>query len=90
MKVLDRSRYLQRAHRLPVDVDALPPSTANVCVFPTGAEVEALAAQLRGLHVISIGCGEGYFEALLQRAGLDVKAVDLRSSSGSQRSRTLG
>lgn len=86
MKVLDRSRYLQRAHRLPVDVDALPPSTANVCVFPTGAEVEALAAQLRGLHVISIGCGEGYFEALLQRAGLDVKAVDLRSSSGDEAS----
>ncbi len=57
-----------------------------MCVFPTGAEVEALAAQLRGLRVVSIGCGEGYFEALLQRAGLDVTAVDLRSSSSDEAS----
>ncbi len=58
----------------------------QVCVFPTGAEVEALVEQLRGLRVISIGCGEGYFEALLQRAGVDVKAVDLRSSNNDEAS----
>ena len=74
--------FAQRRRALPEERDALPPADSNVCVFPTSGEVVSLAAWLNGLRVVSVGCGEGWLEGLLQREGLAVTAVDLRSSAG--------
>jgi hypothetical protein len=78
--------FVQRQRQLPADPEALPPTDANVCVFPTADQTAQLAAQLEGFHTVSIGCGEGFFEALLQRRRLTVSAVDLRSSAGDEAS----
>ena len=47
--------------------------------WPTPEQAEALATVLheRGLCLASIGCGEGALEAMLERRGVSVVAVDL-------------
>jgi hypothetical protein len=67
--------YPQRCREVPVS--NVPPTGANVCVYPTADQLSALVTSLSGLAVASIGCGEGFLEGLLQREGLTVTAVDL-------------
>ncbi|KAK3252612.1 hypothetical protein CYMTET_38102 [Cymbomonas tetramitiformis] len=65
--------------KIAADVESPGP---NVCVFPTESELSKLAEIFtsHGLTAISIGCGQGFLEGLLQNAGVNVYAVDLEPS----------
>ena len=60
-------------------IDNLPPAEASVCAFPTPPQIDTLAAVLAkyAARVVSVGCGSGYLEGLLQRKGVALTAVDL-------------
>lgn len=51
----------------------------STCLHPTAPEADALAELLlsRSLQAVSIGCGEAYFEGMLEARGVPVIAVDL-------------
>ncbi|KAL1500578.1 hypothetical protein AB1Y20_013233 [Prymnesium parvum] len=69
----DGKVYPQRAE--PQDA----PPGPSTCVFPTEAQLDTLVRELtsRRLSAVSVGAGEGYLEAQLQRRGVAVTAVDL-------------
>lgn len=63
-----------------LDNDELAWPSASTCLWPTLSQVSVLAQHLRerGVHTaVSIGCGDGAAEALLEKCGLHVHAVDL-------------
>jgi len=74
-----RGRVLEQSHRPVPQVDE---PSSNVCVYPTEAELEVLVAYLSSRHltVVSIGCGEGFLEGLLEQRGVEVLSVDLEPS----------
>ena len=50
----------------------------NACVFPTQQEIQTIRDFIGDLHLVSIGCGEGWVEGLLQQSGVKhVTCVDL-------------
>jgi len=61
------------------NVDAPPP---NACVFPTEAELGVVVdyLQSRQLQLVSVGCGQGFLEGLLEERGVMVWSVDLQPS----------
>ena len=68
---------------------ALSPGT-QVC--PTSSQADALADVLRSKNVgaaVSIGCGEGACEAMLEARGFDVRAVDVDVLSDPSRYATM-
>lgn len=60
-------------HLIPSFDDLRPPDGSNVCAFPTRSQLLPLIDHLSQLKldVVSIGCGEGYLEGLLEQ--LDIK-----------------
>lgn len=69
--------YAQRPAEQLVDSSAWP--SPNVQAWPTSGQTAVLVRLLqeRGLSAVSIGCGEGAFEAQLEEAGVPVRGVDL-------------
>ena len=64
----------------------------GTCVCPTAAQADDLANLLRTNGVecaVSIGCGEGAFEAMLERRGFRVLAVDVDVLSDPRRYATM-
>eukprot|EP00037_Helgoeca_nana_P037853 m.18075 g.18075 ORF g.18075 m.18075 type:complete len:218 (+) comp9518_c0_seq1:325-978(+) len=58
-------------------------TSAGSCVWPTETEVTVLGhalAQAGCTSLVSIGCGVGLLEGLLQRVGIPVTAVDLETA----------
>lgn len=52
---------------------------ASACVFPSHEQLQPLLQVIHDLHlsVVSIGCGVGFLEGLLEKADVQVDAVDL-------------
>ncbi len=84
MQVASGRSYEQRLCAL--DEEGGWPSP-GVQAWPTAMQADELAGYLRraGLCAVSIGCGEGAFEAMLERRGVCVTAVDLDVLSDPQR-----
>lgn len=61
-----------------------PPDGANVCAYPARDELRVLSSYAadNGLRVVSIGCGEGYLEGLLERDGVHVCGLRALRSNG--------
>ena len=57
--------------------ESLPPPGSNVCAFPTREQLDPLLEHLksRGLGLVSIGCGEGFLEGLLEQEGVQVRSL---------------
>ena len=70
--------YAEQPHT-PIEEASSQWPSGGTGAWPTPAEADAFAALLRSraLEVASIGCGEGAFEAMLERRGVTVHAVDL-------------
>jgi len=68
--------------------DGRGPST---CLFPSAAQADAVAELLdsRSLSAVSIGCGEGFAEGMLEARGVKVTAVDLDTLADTARYATL-
>ena len=77
--------YPQRSCALDEDGEWPSPTT---CLWPTRAQADALSAKLSAKHIstlISIGCGEGACEAMLEARGFVVHAVDVDVLSDTSR-----
>ena len=65
-------------HQQPLEPRFGPDHCGSSCVQPLQSELESLVASLRtsGCRVVvSIGCGEGLLEGLLQRPPLSMKTI---------------
>merc|ERR1711865_137613 len=59
--------------------ERLPPRGSKTLICPTAEQLGTLVGVLEKLDatVVSLGCGEGWLEGLLERADLDVVPVDI-------------
>eukprot|EP00966_Prymnesium_polylepis_P239958 5548648-Prymnesium_polylepis.1 len=72
-----------KSHAQRMEPAGAPPGPST-CVYPTEAQADALARELkaRELAAVSIGAGDGYLEGQLERRDVDVTAVDVAIDAG--------
>ena len=77
-KLSDGIIYEHAARDLGTAQRSLGQPSDAVCVYPTTTQIGALADALRSreLTAVSIGAGEGFLEALLEQAGVQVVAIE--------------
>ena len=65
--------------------------SASTCAWPTPMQADLIGGWLRcrKLTAVSIGCGDGVFECMLERRGVTVHAVDLDVLSNPEGYRSL-